>query len=125
MRTMLSQVRGLGSAGIGTDSHLIRQRITAYANIPLIVGAILVVVSLIGADYETARQRLSNPLVAALLVALILNVTIHMRLGMQSVIEDYVHHEGLKAASWIANWLYTAGLAVVGILSILIIALGG
>jgi len=122
---MISQVRGLGSAKEGTDSHLIRQRITAYANVPLVIGFILIVVSLIGADFETARARVANPIVAAIMVALVYNVTTHMRIGMQSVIEDYIQHEGMKAAAWIANSLYTGGLAVVGILSILIIAFGG
>ncbi len=125
MRTMLSQVRGLGSAKEGTETHLIRQRISSYAVLPLVIAFILIVISLIGADYETARERVSNPIVAAILIALVYTTAVHIRIGMESVIDDYIQHEGFKAAAWIANTLYAGGFAVVCILSILIIAFGG
>ncbi|WP_128290585.1 MULTISPECIES: succinate dehydrogenase, hydrophobic membrane anchor protein [Afifella] len=124
MRTPLAKARGRGSAKEGTG-HFMQQRITAFANIPLVLAFLLILASLIGADYQTAHDRVANPFIAAILIGLTFNLSLHMRIGMESVIEDYIHHEGLKVLSYLANTLFTYGMAILGILSILIIALGG
>lgn len=123
-RTPLGKVRGLGSAGEGTG-HFIKQRLTAIANIPLFVGFILVLVSVSGKDHSQAVATLSHPLVAALMLGVVLSGLVHMRLGMQVIIKDYVKSELAKVALLAGNTIFTVGIGVLCILSILKLALGG
>ncbi|MGB3809408.1 MAG: succinate dehydrogenase, hydrophobic membrane anchor protein [Parvibaculum sp.] len=114
MRTPFAKVQHLGSAKSGTRDHS-RQRLTALAIAPLAIFFLVSIVALSGADYETARRYLANPLVSILLLALIGAAIVHMRIGMQIVIEDYVISEGLKHFTLIANtfFSYAVGLACV------------
>lgn len=114
MRTPFGRVLGRGSAKSGTGDH-IRQRVTALAMVPLFLFFVGFVVALTGADYETARGWLGNPLVAIAALGLIGAAIAHMRIGMQIVIEDYVTGERLRALSLIANtfFAYAAGIACV------------
>lgn len=114
MRTPLARVLHLGAAKSGTRDHM-RQRLTALAIAPLAVFFLVSLVALAGADYDTARHYLAHPLVSILLLALIGAAVIHMRIGVQIVIEDYVHTEGLKHFTLIANtfFSYAVGLACV------------
>lgn len=98
LRTPLGKVRGLGSAKDGTH-HWWMQRITAVALVPLSVWFVASLIGLIGADYETARAWVQQPLVAVLLIIFIAVALYHLKLGLQVVVEDYVHHEGLKIAT--------------------------
>jgi succinate dehydrogenase / fumarate reductase membrane anchor subunit len=111
LRTPLSKVRGHGSAGEGT-SHWWLQRVTAIANIPLVIFFVFVVVANIGESHAQMAATLGSPLVAIGLLLAVLSVTWHMRLGMQVVIEDYVHSEGTKIAALLANTFFCIGLAV-------------
>jgi len=117
MRTPLGKVRGLGSAREGTQ-HFWRQRLTAIANIPLVLFFVGFIVALNGAGYAETRAALSNPFVALLLLLLVISGLYHMRLGMQIIIEDYVHSEGNKLALLLLNTFFTilvggaAGLAL-------------
>ena len=95
MRTPLGKVRGLGSAKDGTE-HFWRQRVTAVANVPLMIFFIGLIIALNGAGYEDVRAALSNPFVALLTMGALLSALYHMKLGMQVVIEDYVHADGWK-----------------------------
>ena len=90
MHTPLSRVRGLGSAKEGTD-HFWRQRLTAIANVPLILFFIWVVISLNGASHAEVVAYLSKPWVAIIMLMVLGAGIYHMKLGMQVVIEDYVH----------------------------------
>ena len=123
MRTPLSRVKGLGAAHHGVE-HWWMHRVTAMSNIPLIVAFVIIVASLAGRSYTDAIRILSNPLVALLLILCVISVTNHMRLGMQIVIEDYVHDRGLKIAAVIANNFFAAVIAAACLFSILKISFG-
>ncbi len=124
MRTPLGRVRGLGSARSGTE-HFFVQRLTALANLILTVAFIIIVISLAGASYAETRAMLGNPFVAVIILLTLLSVSIHMRIGMQVVIEDYVHAEGLKVLLIIANTFFTTAIALAGAFAVLKISLGG
>lgn len=124
IRTPLARVRGLGSAKEGTD-HFWRQRVTGVANLFLVIFAVLLVLRLIGAEYAEVRDTLSSPFVTVALGMLILSGVIHMRLGMQTVIEDYVHSEGLKIVLLMLNTFFAIAVGATCILAILKLAFGG
>jgi succinate dehydrogenase / fumarate reductase membrane anchor subunit len=105
MRTPLGQVRGLGSARSGTE-HFWYQRLTAIANVPLVIGFVVIVTSLLGRNHAAVVQILGSPVVAITMLLFIFSVTWHMRLGMQVVIEDYVHGEGKRLALLIGNTFF-------------------
>jgi len=105
MKTPLGRVRGLGSARSGTE-HFWRQRITGVAMVPLSIAFVLVVIYLAKASQATAIATLSRPLVAILMFLFVITGIIHMRLGMQAIIEDYVHEEKLKIAAVMANTFF-------------------
>jgi succinate dehydrogenase / fumarate reductase membrane anchor subunit len=123
MRTPLSRVKGLGASGHGVE-HWWLQRVTAVSNIPLIISFVIIVAALAGSSYDEAIAIISHPLVAILLILAVISVTNHMRLGMQIIIEDYVHDKGLKIASVIANNFYAVIVAVACLYAILKVSLG-
>ena len=98
MKTSLNRVRGLGSAKNGTG-HFWAQRITAIANIPLTIGFLLIIFCVTGLNYYQNVELLNNPIVSIGMILIILSFTYHMRLGMQTVIEDYIHGEAVKVTS--------------------------
>ena len=112
MSTPLARVRGLGAARSGTGQFW-RQRLTAVANVPLTIAFVLIVVALLGRNHAAVTQILGSPLVAVILLLFILSITVHMRIGMQVIIEDYVHDEGTKLVLLMANTFFAiaAGLA--------------
>ena len=118
LRTPLSKVRGLGSAKDGTD-HWWHQRVTAVANIPLVLIFTFVIINSIGKPHAEVAALLGSPLVVIALVLMIGSLTWHMRLGMQVIIEDYVHSEGRKIACLLANTFFSAAIAVAGIFAVL------
>ncbi|MGR7995876.1 MULTISPECIES: succinate dehydrogenase, hydrophobic membrane anchor protein [unclassified Xanthobacter] len=124
MRTPLGRVRGLGASRSGTE-HFFLQRVTALANLLLMIAFICIVIRLAGAGYAEARAVLGQPLVAIIILLTLLSVCTHMRLGMQVVIEDYVHTEGLKVLLIIGNTFFTTAIALAGAFAVLKISLGG
>lgn len=124
MRTPLSRVRGLGSAKEGTD-HFVRQRLTALANVPLIIAFVLILIAVQGGGHQEAVDLLSSPIIAIIMLAVILSAVVHMRIGMQVIIEDYVHGEGLKVLLLAANSLFAAGIGLMSAFALLKIAFGG
>ncbi|MEM1286409.1 MAG: succinate dehydrogenase, hydrophobic membrane anchor protein [Pseudomonadota bacterium] len=124
MRTPLSRVRGLGSAKEGTD-HFWRQRVTAVANVPLLIFFVVMVIGLQGATHTEFVAIMGSPIVAILMLLVILSATIHMRLGMQIVIEDYIHSEGLKILCLLGNTFFTIVIAAASIFAVLKMSFGG
>ena len=124
MRTPLGRVRGLGSARSGTE-HFFVQRLTGAANFILAIAFITIVISIAGAPFEQARATLAHPLVALVILFALLSVTTHMRIGMQVVIEDYVHGEAAKVLCIVANTFFTIAIAGAGAFAVLKIAFGG
>jgi succinate dehydrogenase / fumarate reductase membrane anchor subunit len=123
MRTPLKNVRALGSAKEGAD-HFWKQRVTAVANVFLGLFFVWLVASLAGADYQTVRSTLHHPLIAIALGALVISGTIHMRLGMQTIIEDYVHAEGAKIVMLMLNTFFAVGIALASLFAILKLSFG-
>ncbi|MGH6948361.1 MAG: succinate dehydrogenase, hydrophobic membrane anchor protein [Kiloniellales bacterium] len=101
LRSPLARVRGLGSAKEGVAQWWM-QRMTALALIPLAIWFCASVAALTGADYRTVADWIGSPVPACLLLLLIGATFQHAQLGLQVVIEDYVHSEGLKLAALIA-----------------------
>ena len=123
MRTPLGKVRGLGSAKEGTD-HFWKQRLTAVANVPLVLFFVWLVVTLNGASHAEVAATLSNPVIALVLLAAVFSVCLHMKLGMQMVIEDYVHGEGTKIALIILNTFFCVGIGLASAFAVLKLAFG-
>ena len=124
MTTPLKRARGLGSAHEGAG-HFVKQRVTAAANLILFAFAIGLIVSLAGADLATVKATLAHPIVAIALLALIVSMTVHMRIGMQVIIEDYVHGEGAKTLALLANTFFCGAIAVASIFAVLKLSFGG
>ncbi|MBB3771036.1 succinate dehydrogenase / fumarate reductase membrane anchor subunit [Angulomicrobium tetraedrale] len=124
MRTPRRKVAGLGSARSGTG-HFWLQRVTALANIILVIIALPIVISMAGGGQEAVLSTLRHPLAALVLLLLLLSMTFHMRIGMQVVIEDYVHSEGTKVLALIGNTFFTIAVGAAGAFAILKISFGG
>ncbi|HEY8578557.1 MAG TPA: succinate dehydrogenase, hydrophobic membrane anchor protein [Beijerinckiaceae bacterium] len=118
MRTAAARVRHLGSARSGTH-HAQRMRVTSLALLPLSVGFVFLVLSLVGKDYATVRATLGHPFAAILMLLFIPTGVYHMMLGMQTIIEDYVHGEHAKAWSLNANVFFCAVIGLASVYAIL------
>ena len=123
MSTPLARVRGLGSAKSGTE-HFWRQRLTAVANVPLSIAFVFIVIGLLGRNHAAVVQILGSPLVAIVMLLFIFSITYHMRIGMQVIIEDYVHDEGLRIACLVANTFYAIAVGLTCVYAILKLSFG-
>jgi succinate dehydrogenase / fumarate reductase membrane anchor subunit len=123
MRAPLAKVRGLGSAKSGTE-HFWLQRLTAVSNIVLVCFLIGLLFALVGADYDTVRRTLAKPYVAVPLLLLVLSAVTHMRLGMQAIIEDYVHSEGRKVAALMLNTFFAILVGITCVFAVLKLSFG-
>ena len=123
MRTPLARVRNLGASHSGTTDFW-RQRLTAVAMTLLIVPVIVVVMMLLGSNQAGAKQILGSPPVAIIMLLFIIASAWHMKIGMQVVIEDYVHNEKLKLASIMANNFFSFAVALASIYAILKLSSG-
>ncbi len=123
LQTPLKKVRGLGSAKDGTE-HFWRQRLTAVANIPLALFLVWTVLSSIGANHEEMKALLGSPVTALGFLLLIVSGAIHMRLGMQMIVEDYISNEGLKFVLLMLNTFFAILIAVVCVYAIMKLSLG-
>jgi succinate dehydrogenase / fumarate reductase membrane anchor subunit len=118
MRSDLARVRGLGPAHDGVG-HWWAQRLTALALVPLILWFVASIASLAGADHATVADWIAQPIPAMLLVLLVVATFHHAQLGLQVVIEDYVHVEALKIALILAVKGLSVLLAVAALFSVL------
>jgi len=117
MRTPLGKVRNLGASHSGTGDFW-RQRLTAVAMTLLIIPVLVIVMMLIGRNQAGAAQILGSLPIAVILILFIVASTWHMKIGMQVVIEDYVHNEKLKLASVMANNFFSFAVALASIYAI-------
>ena len=118
----MARARGLGSTKSGSG-HWLAQRVTAISNLILMIWAIYSVTTLIGSDFQTFTSWLSAPLNAILMILFIISTFTHAVLGVQVVVEDYIHNEGFKLFKLIGMKLFYIALGLACIFSILKIAL--
>jgi succinate dehydrogenase / fumarate reductase membrane anchor subunit len=123
MTTPLARVRHYGSAHEGAD-HFWRQRLTGAANAILVVCAVIVIVMAIGRPYADVAALFASPLVAALFALLFVSVAIHMRIGMQVIVEDYVQNEGTKVVLLAASTFFCVAVAAVAIVALVKLTAG-
>jgi succinate dehydrogenase / fumarate reductase, membrane anchor subunit len=123
MRTPLGRVRGLGSAKSGTEEFWL-QRITAIASIPLTLAGLWLVISLTGRTYPGVKQILGSPLVAVLMMLFVIANVLHMKIGVQVVIEDYVHDKLQKLTLITVNNFFAWAVALACIFAVLKISFG-
>jgi succinate dehydrogenase / fumarate reductase membrane anchor subunit len=123
IRTPLARVRGYGSAKSGT-AHFWHQRITAIANIPLTITAVVILITLLGRNQAAVAQILGSPTIAIIMLLFIASITIHMRIGMAAIIEDYVHDESMKLAALMANTFFTIVVGLTAAFGIIKLAFG-
>jgi succinate dehydrogenase / fumarate reductase membrane anchor subunit len=123
MRSPLGRAIGLGSAKEGVE-HWWMQRITAVALVPLTLWFVIAIIGLVGADLETMQNWVSRPLPAILLVLLLIAIFYHVSLGLQVVVEDYVHAELAKLGLITVIRLLCFAFAVAGIFAVFSIAVG-
>jgi succinate dehydrogenase / fumarate reductase, membrane anchor subunit len=124
LRSSLGAARGLGSAKSGTD-HWWVQRVTAVALVPLTIWFVISLIGHLGAPYEEMRAWVGAPIPAVLLICLIVAAFHHGQLGLQVVIEDYVHNEPAKLALLLVVKGLAFFLALLGVFSVARIAFGG
>jgi succinate dehydrogenase / fumarate reductase membrane anchor subunit len=123
LRTALGRVRFLGSAKSGTQ-HSWHMRVTSVALVPLSILFVWTVASLLGKEYEGVRALFRNGFVpATVMILFILASAYHMMLGMQTIIEDYVHDEMLKTWSIMANLLFSTLVGFAGLFAVLKLSL--
>ncbi|ABI56682.1 succinate dehydrogenase, hydrophobic membrane anchor protein [Alkalilimnicola ehrlichii MLHE-1] len=123
LRTNIKEAQGLGSAKDGV-SHWWLQRLTAVALVPLMLWLAFGLARHGGAGYEATVAWVANPMTTVLWVLSLAALFWHIKLGLQVVIEDYVHDERAKFASLIAMKFITVLLAAIAILAVLRVALG-
>ena len=123
MRTPLKKVRNLGSAKEGSD-HYWKQRVSAVALIALGLWLVWLIASLAGSDYAAFKQAVKQPLVAIGLLLLIFAGTVHMRLGMQVIIEDYFHGEGAKIFFLMLNTFFAIAIGLACTFAVLKLSFG-
>lgn len=117
MVTPLKTIRGLGASRGGTE-HFIRQRLTAIANFVLVLFLVVVAIALSGRSYPDAVELVGAPWVAIPLALAFVSVCLHLKLGLQIIIEDYIHSDGMKMLLLILTVFFCLAVAATGIYSV-------
>jgi succinate dehydrogenase / fumarate reductase membrane anchor subunit len=123
LRTPLARVRHLGSAKSGTG-HFWHQRLTSAALVPLTVAVVLIVIALLGRNHAAVVQILGSTVVAITMILFIVTSVYHMWLGMQVIIEDYVHDEVPKLVILMVNTFFSFAIGLAGVFAILKLSFG-
>lgn len=123
LNTPLKTVRGLGSAKDGTQ-HFWWQRLTAIALVPLLIWVVIAGLTATLSDYDSARAMVAHPVSAALAICTIVALFHHAQLGLQVVIEDYIHAESMKITALLAVKFLSVVFALLGVIAVLRIAVG-
>lgn len=124
MRTPLGRVLGLGSAKSGTE-HFWRVRTTSVALVPLVVFYIVFLIMYAGRPYAEVMSALANPFVATLNGLMVIASIVHMRLGMEEIIQDYIHSEVLKITLLVLNAFFSLLVGGLCLFAVLKIAFAG
>ena len=122
--TQLGQVRGLGSAHHGSQ-HWLQQRLTALANVALVIWFFVSLLRVPLTDYGQVRQWAASPMVALPLMLMVVSIFWHLRLGLQVLIEDYVHGAATRLLSLVLLNFFAVGAAAFGLFTIARIAFAG
>jgi succinate dehydrogenase / fumarate reductase, membrane anchor subunit len=123
IRTPLARVLGRGSAKSGTQ-HFWHQRVTAVANIPLTIAAVIILLEVLGRNQAAVAQILGSPAVSIIMLLFVTSITIHMRIGMAVIIEDYVHDESAKLTLLMANTFFAVAVGLASVYGILKLSFG-
>lgn len=124
MRNPLKIISGLGSTRDGTR-HFWHINLSAIANVPLTLFLIWFIISAAGNNRAEMAQLLASPFIMSMMLLTLVSFAWHMLLGLQAVIEDYVMNEGIKITAIILNIFFSVSVALIGIVSVLILGLGG
>jgi len=122
-RTPLARVRNLGPAHSGT-MHFWHQRLTSVALVPLSIAFVFIVIALMRSSHATALQTLGSPVIAIIMLLFIGTTVYHMWLGMQVIIEDYIHDELPKILLLMGNTFFCITVALACVYAILQISSG-
>ena len=123
IRTPLARVRGAGTAKSGTG-HFWHQSLTAVANIPLTIAVIVIMITLLGRNQAAVAQILGSPAVAIIMMLFVGSTIFHMKIGMQVIIEDYVHEDSTKLTLLMANTFFTIAVGLAAVYGILKLSFG-
>ena len=118
LRTPVAKIRYLGSARSGTQ-HNNYMRLTSIALLPLTIAFVVMMLSLVGKDYNQAHAYLAHPVPSILLLLFLAAGVFHMQLGMRTIIEDYVHDRHLKEWSLMANLFFCIAVGLACIYAVL------
>ena len=124
-RSVISDPKSHYGSGKLATRHFITQRLTGALNILFTIFFIWLVVSLAGAERAEMLAVVGNPFVAILSALLVVNVCVHMRIGMQEVIEDYIVEPRLHSLTMLLNNLFCLAIALIGVIAIAKIAIWG
>ena len=123
IRTPLARVRGSGTAKSGT-AHFWHQRVTAVANIPLTIAAVIILITLLGRNQAAVAQILGSPAVAVIMLLFTGSIIFHMKIGMQVIVVDYVQDESAKLTLLMANTFFAIAVGLACAYGVLKVSFG-